>query len=325
VSVRQLLAHSSGILDFTDVPGWSDTATADDYIARALAAPLRFPPGTRMEYSNTNHALVQRIIETVSGERYSAVVKKLVLAPLGLDHTHFDCPASWNAELAQGYRLGRGDSITAVPPPARGHYPDAGAGLCASSRDVARFLSSILAGRVLGKRSVDDLHTVEGGTAAESGFGAGLSVARETTGEVWMHGGAWRGGNTEVAVWPRDSLVVVVLANLGGGEAQMLNRQVARSVLGLPRSAVVDMPLQPDVSGRYAGRYNTHNGSIIVSEKDGRVYALGERCYNQGGDIFVCDPDKSRTIQFVGDTTGIREAWLIFEGVRILRGVRARP
>jgi D-alanyl-D-alanine carboxypeptidase len=325
VSVRQLLAHSSGLLDYTDVSGWNETATADDYIARTLAAPLRFPPGTRTEYSNTNYALVQRIIEVASGESYIAATNKLVLGPLGLSHTHFDCPATWNSALAQGYRWVRGDSLLAIPFPGRGH-PDAVGGLCASAADVGQFVSSILSGRLLSNASVRDLHTIERGSPDETAFGAGFAVARETTGEVWSHSGALRGGNTEVAIWPTDSLLIVVLSNLGAAEVEHLSREIARSVLDLTPPLVLDLPLQPGLSARYAGRYKTANGRFLVAEQDGHLVALGQqRCYNQGDDIFICDPDQSRTVRFVGDSSGIREAWVIIEGVRQLRGLRVQP
>lgn len=324
ISVRQLLSHSSGILDFTDVVGWNDTSMADTFIEKALASPLRFPPGSRTEYSNTNYALVQRIIEGVSGRRYAAVAAELVLAPLGLAETHFDC-ASGKYDLAQGYRLGSDDELVPVAAPLQGHYPDATAGLCASPRDVARFFSSILSGRLLGQTSIEDLHTAQGVTPGEDGFGAGLSVAHETTGEVWEHSGAVAGGSTDVVLWPTDSLMIVVLANVGGAEVGTLTRQIARLALGIEQPPVVDLPLKAEMVGRYAGRYDVDNGRILVGERGGHVYALGQRCYYQGGDVFICDPEKSRTIRFIGDSSGVREAWLIVEGVRRLRGVRARP
>jgi CubicO group peptidase (beta-lactamase class C family) len=328
VSVRQILAHSSGILDFTDVSGWNDTARADSYIRLALASPLRFRPGTRFEYSNTNYALLEQIIERVTGESYAATAAKLVLAPLGLSQTHFDCPSSWATDLARGYRLGPGGNIVAVPRPGRDHYPDATAGLCASAADVARFFSSILSGRLLGPQSVEDLHTADGGDPEDTRFGAGLGVTHETTGDVWSHSGGFPGANTEVAIWPKDSLVIVVLTNSGGGEAEHLNRNIARSVFGMTPVAdlpVADLSVAADVSGSYAGRYNTSDGRLFVGERDGHVFVFGQRCYNQGGDVFICDPDKSRTVRFVRDSTGVREAWLYIEGVRRLRGRRAQP
>ena len=321
ITVRQLLSHGSGIVDFTDVPGWSDSAIAAAFVDSALRKPLLFAPGTRMLYSNTNFALAQRIIERVTGRPYRDVLRAMVLEPLGLSQITFQCDALGRLKLAQGYTFGRPDPRP-VPLPAASHYPEAAAGLCATAPDLAKFFSSILAGKLLSPQSVADLHRVLPRYTGELASGAGLLVGKETTGEVWSHGGATRGANHEVAIWPADSLIVIVLTNLTGSDADRLDRAVAGLILNVPKPRVLDLPLTAEAAKRYVGLYETYNGRFIVTSRDNRLFALGDPCYYQGDDVFVCGSDGDNTLRFVGDAPQASEAWVFVNGVRGLVGVR---
>jgi hypothetical protein len=152
--------------------------------------------------------------------------------------------------------------------------------------------------------------------------GAGLLVGMETTGEVWSHGGAAKGANTEVAIWPADSLIVIVLTNLSDNDAERLNRAIARSILNVAEPKVLDLPLTVEALERYVGRYETYNGRIIVTSRGSRLFALGEPCYYQGHDDFVCGMDGDRVLRFTGDSREAREASVLVNGVRALVGVR---
>jgi hypothetical protein len=154
--------------------------------------------------------------------------------------------------------------------------------------------------------------------------GAGLFVGAETTGEVWKHGGQIQGWNNEVAIWPRDSLILVVLTNHFYGESERLSRAIARSIFGIVEAPPLDLPISNEALGQYAGRYLTYDGRMIVSVLDKRLHVMGQPCSYQGRDVFVCDPDQARTVRFLPERDGVREAWLLVEGTRRIVGVR-RP
>jgi D-alanyl-D-alanine carboxypeptidase len=325
ITVRELLSHGSGIVDFTDVRGWSDSAVAAGFVDSALEKPLLFTPGTRMLYSNTNFALVQRIIERVTGQLYPDVLRNTVLEPLGLSGVTFQCDALGPLKLAQGYTLGPLNVPRPVPLPAPLHYPRAAAGLCATAPELARFFSAILSGKLLSAKSVTDLHRVLPRYDGQLASGAGLLVGMETSGEVWSHSGAAKGANADVAIWPADSLIVIVLTNLTGSDAETVVRAIARSLLNVPKPQVLDLPLRDQALARYVGQYDTYNGRIIVTSQGSRLYALGGACYYQGDNIFVCDLENDQTLRFVGDVRRTKEVWVSTNGVRDLVGVRRVP
>ena len=75
VTVRHLLAHTSGIPDYSSVEGF-DRRLLDDRERRwdtddvlSLVEDVRrdFPPGTAYAYSNTNYVLLGSVIAAVTG------------------------------------------------------------------------------------------------------------------------------------------------------------------------------------------------------------------------------------------------------------------
>lgn len=84
ITLRLLLSHRSSLRDGIDyaIP-YGATLQA------ALADPAAFdaghPPGTFFRYSNLNFPVVASVMERAAGERFDALMARLVLRPLGLD------------------------------------------------------------------------------------------------------------------------------------------------------------------------------------------------------------------------------------------------
>lgn len=110
VTVRQLLAHTSGVPH--PIPlSWVHPAERHDAFDEraALAAVLRkhpklsFPPGTRYRYSNIGYWLLGQIVERVSGEGFSSYVAERVLRPLGITSAEVGFAVPDQRNHAQGY------------------------------------------------------------------------------------------------------------------------------------------------------------------------------------------------------------------------------
>jgi CubicO group peptidase (beta-lactamase class C family) len=86
VTVRQLLSHSSGLPNFAGSAGGRQGDEAAAW-AWALAQPVRFPPGERFDYSQTNYALVQNILNKLDGRALDDPVVLAQTALVGMPAT----------------------------------------------------------------------------------------------------------------------------------------------------------------------------------------------------------------------------------------------
>ncbi|MCW6005926.1 beta-lactamase family protein [Micromonospora sp. CPCC 205371] len=93
VSVDELIHHTSGIPDYVallEAQGHALTErTTQDQAVRAIAGTkaLRFRPGSRFEYSNSNYLLLAEVVRHASGESLPQFLRERVFAPLRLAMT----------------------------------------------------------------------------------------------------------------------------------------------------------------------------------------------------------------------------------------------
>jgi CubicO group peptidase (beta-lactamase class C family) len=150
LTLAELLTHTSGLPG--QEPLYRDNANAEALLAALIRLPLRYKPGTAVEYSSPGFMIAGRIAERVSGMRLDALVAQRVTGPAGMDQTGFcppaqertraaateDCP--WRGQLVQGTVH---DENAAVLGGIAGH-----AGLFATADDMARLGIALCRGGV---------------------------------------------------------------------------------------------------------------------------------------------------------------------------------
>jgi D-alanyl-D-alanine carboxypeptidase len=110
VTIRQLLAHTSGIPNPIPLRWVHLAARHDSFDERAaLTAVLRryprlsFPPGTKYAYSNIGYWLLGPVVERASGRPFTSYVEEQVLAPLGIAPSELGYTIPDPAHHATGY------------------------------------------------------------------------------------------------------------------------------------------------------------------------------------------------------------------------------
>lgn len=147
VTVRHLLAHTSGLRAWLDLP--KETGDAAAARRRVVEEPLRWRPGARVEYSDLNAILLGWIVEAASGLALDRFVAEQVYQPLGLEDTGFKPPRSaWRRTVPVGLWRGTAvagtvhDQNAALLGGVAGH-----AGLFSTGRDLARYAQALLNAR----------------------------------------------------------------------------------------------------------------------------------------------------------------------------------
>ncbi len=90
LTVRQLLTHTSGLVDYRSAPGYDPSAplTVADAVALSLRAPL-VGAGTQVSYANSNYLYLGLLLEQTTGKSYGQLVRELI-SEVGLVQTRLD-------------------------------------------------------------------------------------------------------------------------------------------------------------------------------------------------------------------------------------------
>jgi hypothetical protein len=113
---------------------------------------------------------------------------------------------------------------------------------------------------------------------------------------------------SRLASYPRDSLIVAVLANTGGNDLSAIERAITRAVLRLPDPAPLALPVSAEDQRRFLGTYeDTEHGLVaeVFGERGGlvgKLWQLGPTALNyQGGGVFALAIDHDFGVAFRGD------------------------
>jgi CubicO group peptidase (beta-lactamase class C family) len=261
VTVRQLLAHTSGVPDYAESRRMSNIrrldVPPDTLLTLVRGTAFYFPPGDQMRYSNTGFVLLGQLIERVSGEPYAAYVEAHVLRPAGLDHTQFCDPQALVPRLARGYAYEHGELRPAafISP----NVPWAAGGFCGTAGDLTMWNRAVHAARggaVLSAASYAAMTTpgtVRGGRRTR--YGLGVELIDIAGRRAASHGGDINGFTTYTAYLPDDSLSVTVLVNTQGPtRADAVAATLVQAALGSPSTerATAPAPRLTPFAGHYA-------------------------------------------------------------------------
>lgn len=221
ITVRDLLAHRSGLVEYEEDPRVLKPYLAGDFgyewtpeelIEIAVSHGSTAKPGTDVTYSNTNYTVLGLIIEEVTGNPLGEELETRIFAPLELDETSFATGTEIEAPHANGYLVGQGplQDVTAISPT---HYWAAG-NIVSTAPDVARFYEGLLGGEVVSDVSLEAMREV---VEESPGLDRGLGFAHGevSCGEWYGHDGAVPGYNATVRMMESGRQMVLLLNAVG--------------------------------------------------------------------------------------------------------------
>ncbi|MFJ5970616.1 serine hydrolase [Streptomyces sp. NPDC093060] len=97
ITIRQLLTHTSGFRAW--LPLYNAPTHEEKLRLIWSEAPLN-PPGTVYLYSDLNLVSLQLVLEKITGRALDVLLHDDITAPLGLDRTRYNPPASWKPTIA---------------------------------------------------------------------------------------------------------------------------------------------------------------------------------------------------------------------------------
>jgi CubicO group peptidase (beta-lactamase class C family) len=229
-TVAQVLSHSAGLT--RDGADSGQLIDRRDYLnAKELLAELRRPaaiePNTRFKYSNHGFGLLGLLIEAVTGEPYTAWIKREIIDAAGLKETVPDMPLAKNTRFARGHsRQFPAGRRFVIPGDNPAHAMASAAGFISTAADTARFFAQLAPNArqsvisAASRREMTRKHW-RIPQSFEAYYGLGLSVG-QTDGWDWFgHGGGFQGYLSRTAVIPACDVSITLLSNSIDGWAPL--------------------------------------------------------------------------------------------------------
>jgi CubicO group peptidase (beta-lactamase class C family) len=190
ISIHHLLCHSSGIPNYTDVPGFLSMVAApasQDRIIRVFRdKKLRFKPGTKAEYSNSGYTLLGRIIEAASGVSYGEFVRTNILEPLSLRDTGTECSRDLIPRKARGYGYDNGRILNASF--IHMSWPYSAGNMYSTAQDLHRWNLALHGGKLLPASLLEEMRKPRFPLGQDQAC-YGLMTLRRHRRRVYLHSG----------------------------------------------------------------------------------------------------------------------------------------
>ena len=116
ITVRQLMAHTSGYINFNSGRVSAAPIHPEDFeafIARTMP-PRMHPPGTAVLYTNHGNALAGLVVQNITGVGFSDHVRRTILEPLEMTNTAYYVDAH-QPELSRSYEVSDDGSVSPWP------------------------------------------------------------------------------------------------------------------------------------------------------------------------------------------------------------------
>ena len=235
ITIRQLLNHTSGLIDSNDI-----VHSPNRYLARvkdpalkaklvaigkrwekdpsyevsprvwvefAAALPLLLDPGAAYHYSNIGYDVAGLVAVRAGHADLATLFRRQIIQPLNLTTAAYDPHSRITGPHAHGYSVAANGKLKDTTTWTMGI--GAGGSMISNAADEARFLVSLMRGKLLHPGALTALKD-----GAGNGYGLGIVVNQSgCAGIVYGHNGGLDGYETNVLVSGNGNRVAVLLLN----------------------------------------------------------------------------------------------------------------
>jgi CubicO group peptidase (beta-lactamase class C family) len=273
ITVHNLLVHSSGLPNYTDLPGFyakhsRNPYEVKDFITQFCSGDLEFEPGSTWKYSNSGYFILGAIIEAVTGQTYADYLKEHIFGPAGMEDSGYDNPETILENRATGYRMGQNGLENC-------EYldmsiPYAAGSLYSTTEDLYKWDRILYTEKILTERSKELMFT-----PYIAYYGYGWFIAPKNGHTNYSHSGGINGFVCNFARYVEDDACIVVLANREKAQEGYIASALNAILFGHPHDPPgkpASIPVAPGILKKYVGRYDVNKMIFPVSLKDKTLY-----------------------------------------------------
>lgn len=279
IRITQLLNHTSGIQDYTEIPGWMVEANTNRrYTTQELVdvfknRPPPSMPGQKWAYNNSGYILVGALIESVTRKPWYQSVEERIIRPLGLSTVCYGIDEPNIPMMATGYTKGKGGISQSLKIDMS--VPGAAGSLVGTPRDLAKWADALHHGKILPAQYYARMITptkLPDGTMVPYGFGLenGELRGHSTIG----HDGGIFGFTSDSIYVPDADLFVAVFTNSDTPQTpvEVTSRRLAAMALGSPFPELRRMAFDPKKVKPMLGTYKFKDTERVFGMRDGKLF-----------------------------------------------------
>jgi D-alanyl-D-alanine carboxypeptidase len=309
VTVRQLLNHTSGIVDYhylgDPIEATSRQPKALDEVM-ALYAGKNWvnDPGTKWDWSISGFNLLVTIVERVTGQSFPDYVQQNIFQPAGVKSTSYCDDSTLTYGLANAYRK-RGDGMGTNYVEAHENDMAYNSDLrfCSSVGDLLQLWRAIQGKHLVRPETFQQMTTAEGAAQHMSAqdpkaqYGFAMILNHEDDHRRIGQHGSLMGYSGSLYDFPQDNLTIVVLTNTEDQNAYAITRALGRAILGLPplpapkheaEPTLADKPISADERKQLAGTFVLKLGQVGASLHDSFAqYRRTYRVFDENGRLMI--------------------------------------
>jgi CubicO group peptidase (beta-lactamase class C family) len=220
ITIKNLLQHTSGLIDYEDLIPDSATVQVKDKDVLALLMKTDstyFRPGSEHQYSNTGYAILAMIIEKISGKPYRDFVSENIFEPLGMNNTvAFEKNINEVKNRAYGYKITNG--ITEFTDQSITSAVLGDGGIYSSLDDLYKWDQALYTEKLINQKYLDDSWTSGVTTNGdEFPYGYGWRLETYKSNKVVYHTGSTRGFRNIIYRVPKEQFTIIILTNRDAG------------------------------------------------------------------------------------------------------------
>jgi CubicO group peptidase (beta-lactamase class C family) len=241
ITVRDLLNHTSGLLDYEDLmpPSNPNMPVETEQIHDAAVLDLlkrqtstKFVPGSRWAYSNSGYVVLGLIVQKVSGESFPDFLQQRIFAPLQMTNTHaYVRGKNTVPDRAYGHSFEGGKWEETDQSPTSATLGDGG--VYSSLEDLAKWDRALRNNTLLSRSEMQAALTpvgvpgVEGPDAVPAQYGFGWFLNPYKGHKRMWHYGETMGFRTTIQRFTEYGLTIVMLCNRADLNPSAIALQIA--------------------------------------------------------------------------------------------------
>lgn len=304
VTIRQLLNHTSGIVDYhylgDPIEATSRQPKALDEVM-ALYAGKRWvnEPGKKWDWSISGFQLLVTIVERVTGDSFADHVRRNIFEPAGVKDTTYCDDLTLVRGLSHSYRHFENGFVPAYEN-AMAYNTDLR--FCSTVDDLYQLWKAIADKKLVDSKTFEQMTAPVGPTAhisvndRDAAYGLAMIINSEDGRRRIGQHGSLLGYSGSLYDFPDDELTIVVLTNTEGQNAYAITRALARTALGLSRlpdparpaeRALVDQPVTAKERGQLTGTFVLKLAAISGLHDSFAQYRRTYRVFDDNGRLMI--------------------------------------